>query len=354
MESKNGFHLTKLKEANFYVRAKSKIKTGKNNEIICLLCPHRCRIPEGKRGICRGRKNISGKMYCLAYSNLCAIAIDPIEKKPMFHFIPNSKTLSIAIAGCNLRCLNCQNFEISQANPKESAIIKLLPEEVIKIAINKNVKIISYTYTEPTIFFEYMFDTAKIAKQNKMKNIMVSNGYINPMPLKKLCTVLDGANIDLKCFDEKNMQTLTGGRLLPVLESLKTIKSKGVFLEITNLIIPKYCDDPKIIKDMCTWIVKNLGCDTPIHFSAFYPTYKLSYLPNTPLSSLIQAKKVALETGLKFVYIGNANISESENTHCPNCKKLLIERKNFKVYKNNLNNSKCIFCGEKIPGIWNL
>lgn len=352
METKKHFNLKKMKEADSCVWTRPKIKTSKDNKINCLLCPHQCTISDGKTGICRGRKNIGGKMYCVAYSNLCAIAIEPIEKKPMFHFMLDSKTLSIAIAGCNLRCLNCQNFEISQANPEESAIIKLAPEEVIKIAIDKNIKIISYTYTEPTIFFEYMFDTAKIAKEKKMKNVMISNGYINPTPLKKLCTVLDGANIDLKCFDEKKMQKLTGGKLSSVLESLKVIKSQGVFLEITNLIIPTFSDNPKTIKAMCNWIVKNLGCETPIHFSAFYPTYKLSFLPNTSLISLIQAKNAALEAGLKFVYIGNTNISESENTYCPNCKKLLIERKKFKVYKNDVNDSKCLFCTEKIPGIW--
>ncbi|HOI18531.1 MAG TPA: AmmeMemoRadiSam system radical SAM enzyme [Candidatus Woesearchaeota archaeon] len=347
-----------IKEASFYksINIINKInhcnEFNKNNDVICLLCPHKCKISEGKRGICRARLNIGGKLYDTNYSNLCAFFVDPIEKKPMFHFIPSSKTLSVAIAGCNLKCLNCQNFEISLGDSKKTVIIKLTPHELVEEAIKKGVKIISYTYTEPTIFYDYMIDTAKIAKRKNIKNIIVSNGYINPKPLEELCSLLDGANIDLKCFDEKGMQRLTSGSIYPVLKSLKLIKSKKVFLEITNLIVPQYSDDLKAIKDMCKWIVKNLGKDTPIHFSAFYPTYKLSNLNVTPNELLKQARKIAVDVGLNFVYIGNTRILDAENTYCPSCKHILIERKGYQIYNNNIDNGKCNFCKQIIPGVW--
>lgn len=378
--NKNSLESSSLKEASFYVGVLNKndnlknlpglaldkgkkdrgskdsieeLNLDKKNDVICLLCPHFCRISEGERGLCRARGNINGKLYTFAYSNLCALCVDPIEKKPLFHFLLGSKTLSVAIAGCNLKCLNCQNYEISQTSPEKAAIITLTPFQLVKTAVDKGIKVISYTYTEPTIFFEYVYDTSVIAREKGIRNVIVSNGYINPKPLEKLCKVIDGANIDLKSFDEQKMRKLTSGELKPVLNALKVIKASNVFLEITNLIVPSYSDDLDDIEGMCKWIVRNLGEDTPIHFSAFYPTYKLSHFENTALDKLISAKKLALKSGLKFVYIGNTDISDAENTYCPNCKELLVKRQAFSVIKNNIREGRCTFCKNKIAGVWN-
>ena len=333
-----------MKEASYY-------KKLKNENVQCLLCPKKCIIKKDSYGFCNARKNIDGRLYSVVYSNPDAVHIDPIEKKPLYHFMPGSKALSIGTIGCNLECKHCQNWTMSRAKPEEIAIQNISPEEIVELAIKNNCKIISYTYNEPTVFFEYMLDCAKIAKKKGIKNMIVSNGFINEEPLKELCKYIDGANIDLKAFNNKFYKEICSAWIEPVLKSLKIIKQKNVWLEVTNLIIPTLNDNLKEIKKMCIWIKENLGTDVPLHFTGFYPCYKLLDLPETSPEILKKARKVALNTGIKHSYIGNVFAAEENNTYCPKCGKLLIERSGFGIIKNNIKNSKCS-CREKIAGVF--
>lgn len=327
-------------------------KPLKDGQIQCELCPHRCRVAKGKRGICRVRENRDGKYYSLVYGNPCAIHLDPIEKKPFFHVLPGSKSLSIATAGCNFQCKFCQNWEISQAFPEDVYSYDVSSEFIVQKAKEMKADSIAYTYVEPTVFFEYMIDTGTIVKKNGILNVMHSNGFINPIPLRNLCKVLDAANIDLKGFTDTFYQELCSGELGPVLESLKILKNEKIHVEITNLVIPTKNDQLDKIKEMCLWIKKELGPDIPIHFSRFYPLYKLKYLPPTPVSTLEKARLTALSVGLQYVYIGNVPGHEGEHTYCPNCKKMIIQRTGFMIGEINLKSGRCKFCGNPIPGIW--
>jgi pyruvate formate lyase activating enzyme len=318
----------------------------------CLLCPHQCLVREGKQGICRTRMNRSGELVTLAYGNPCSVNMDPIEKKPLFHFFPGSAIYSIATAGCNFRCLNCQNWEISQASPADLRQYELMPDEVVDQALLHRTGNIAFTYTEPTVFYEYMFDTAKLAREKGLKTVMISNGFINEKPLVELCQYLDAANIDLKCFDEAICHTLTGGRLQPVLNTLKTLKEKGVWLEITNLLIPGLSDNPEMITAMCDWLVYNGFSETPLHFSRFFPTYRLPGTAPTPEASLLKAKEIAESSGLNYVYIGNLPGLHGENTFCPDCRQLLIERSGYTIWQNTILEGRCPSCRKPIAGIW--
>ena len=337
-----------LKEALFYERLENKV-------VQCRLCPRNCVIPDGKRGFCGVRENRGGTLHALSYAKLVsAHPYDPIEKKPLFHFLPGSFTFSLATAGCNLRCKFCQNWEISQKRPEEVNYDYIEPEQLVQKAINSGRNIIAYTYTEPVIFYEYMLETAKLAKQAGLKNIMHSSGYVNEAPLRQLAKYLDAANIDLKGFSEDYYSQLSEGTLAPVLKSLQVLKEEGVHLEITNLILPGYNDDTDTLIKMCLWIKENLGADVPLHFSRFTPMYKLVALSPTPVETLERARQIALDCGLKYVYIGNIGGHPAESTYCPVCKKLLIERKGiFSVGQNNIEKGRCKFCGERIAGVWN-
>lgn len=323
-----------------------------NQKIQCQLCPRHCLVANGQRGFCGVRENRGGQYFSLVYGNPCAAHLDPIEKKPFYHLLPATTSFSIATAGCNFRCKFCQNWEISQARPEETYNLELPPERVVELAKKIRARSIAYTYVEPTIFFEYMVDTAKLAKKEGLLNVYHSNGFINPAPLKNLCQILDGANIDLKAFTEEFYKEMSQGQISPVLQTLKFLKSQGVHLEITNLVIPTKNDDPALIRDMCAWIKKELGPETPLHFSRFYPLYKLRNLPPTPVSTLERSRKVAMEAGLEFVYIGNVPGHEGEKTYCPHCQKLLIGRQGYIVGEININKGKCKYCGKPIPGIW--
>ncbi|HRW94994.1 MAG TPA: AmmeMemoRadiSam system radical SAM enzyme [Bacteroidales bacterium] len=279
--------------------------TLKDDKVTCLLCPHYCVIPEGKTGICRTRINKNGVLHSLAYGKPCSVAIDPIEKKPLYHFLPGSRILSIATAGCNFRCLNCQNWTISQASPDKIDHYNLSPEQIVKMALHENVPSIAFTYTEPTVFYEYMFDIAVKAHENGLKTVMVSNGYINTAPLEALCPYIDAANIDLKCFDDKMYRHLTGGKLQPVLDTLLTLQKAGVWIEITHLIIPGMTDNPQWFEAMCRWLVEHGFANTPLHISRFFPSYKLPHVPPTPVEHILRAKETAEKCGLRFVYPGN-------------------------------------------------
>ena len=330
------------KEALFYKKLKNKI-------VQCNLCPHFCVINPGERGKCKVRQNQDGKLISLVYNKPCSVAIDPIEKKPLYHFMPGKKTLSIATAGCNLACSMCQNYTISQVNPETIDTLNLTPEEVVESCKKNNLKIISFTYTEPTIFYEYMLDIAKLAKKAKIKCIIVSNGYINKEPLKKLLTYVKAANIDLK-GNSLFYEQICGGKIEPVLETLKFLKEKGVWFEITNLIVPGYNDNVDEFKKTVTWIKENLGTDIPLHLSAFYPCYKLNNIQATDPALLVKLRIIAKSLGLKYVYTGNINDIDGSTTFCPKCGQAVLVRKNFTPIENKLKRGKC--CKEKIPGVW--
>lgn len=318
----------------------------------CELCPRRCLLMDGMRGFCRVRHAEGGELYTLVYANPCTYHIDPIEKKPLYHMLPASSIFSIATAGCNLRCKFCQNWTISQRPPEETDNIQMSPQEVVDRALKNKCTSIAYTYSEPIIFYEYMLDTAKLAREKGLKNVMVTAGYINQEPLRELCRYIDAANVDLKGFDSKYLREVCAQELEPLLEALKIFKEEGVWLEITNLIVPTLNDDMETIEEMCTWIRDNLGEDVPLHFSRFTPMYKLKNLYLTPTSTLEQAKEAAERVGLKFVYIGNVPGHPAENTYCPNCRNLLIERIGYTIKQNNIVKGKCKFCGRPIPGRW--
>lgn len=321
-------------------------------DVQCQVCPNHCYLEPGDRSICRSKVNIKGKMYSLAYGNPCSAHMDPIEKKPLNHFYPGTSILSIAPTGCNLRCLNCQNWEISQKRPEEVRFFELFPADVVKTAVEKESPSIAYTYSEAITYYEYVFNTSKQARRSGIKNVLVSNGYINDDPLTELCKYIDGANINLKSFDNKLYEILNGGTLDPVLNTLKVLHQEGVWFEITTLVVPTYIDDPEMIKRMCGWILKELGPDYPLHFSRFFPRYKLDRLPPTPVSTLVKFRDIAIKEGIRYVYLGNVPGHEGCNTYCHNCKKLLIERKGYYLKQVNLKSGKCSFCNTNIPGRW--
>ncbi len=321
-------------------------------KVQCHLCPHNCVILPGKKGICKVRENQGGTLYSLVYGLPCTVATDPIEKKPLFHFLPGTRAYSIATAGCNFHCRWCQNWEISQHGPEEVPSFEMSPEEVVEDAIRKNSQSIAYTYVEPSVFYEYMLDTAKLARKKGLKNVMVSNGYINATPAKKLFKYMDAINIDIKGFTEEFYKEYCGGELKPVLETAKQAKRSGVWVEITMLIVPTINDDMETIKKMCQWLKKELGTDTPLHFSRFFPMYKMTHLEPTPIDTLLEAKRTAEETGIKYVYVGNTHSGEGENTKCPKCGKEIIGRHYFTLKKNNIVKGKCKYCGVKISGVF--
>ena len=318
----------------------------------CLRCPNECTIKEGELGDCHNHLTYNGKLYTIAYGNPCAVHIDPIEKKPLLHFLPESSAFSIATAGCNLACLNCQNWSISQKSPRETRNFDLMPDKVIEAAIESDCESIAYTYSEPITFYEYTYDTAILARNAGIKNVLVSAGYINEEPMRKLARVIDAANIDLKSFKDSIYLKLNAGKLEPVLRTLKILNEEGVWLEITNLIIPGWTDDFDMIREMCDWLYKNGFADNPLHFSRFQPLYKLTQLPPTPLSTLTKAREIALDSGIKYVYIGNIPGTEAENTFCPGCNKILMKRRGYRILSNHVINGKCEYCSEPIAGVW--
>ncbi|MBW1675435.1 MAG: AmmeMemoRadiSam system radical SAM enzyme [Deltaproteobacteria bacterium] len=321
-------------------------------EIQCELCPRRCRVPEGGRGFCRVRENREGRFYSLVYGNPCVIDWYPIEKEPFFHVLPGTMSLSVSTAGCNLQCKFCENWEISQAFPEEVYSYGIPPGILVKKAKEMGAHSIAYTYAEPTIFYEYMVDVAYAARQAGLLNVIHSNGFINQGPLQNLCKVLDAAQIDLKGFSETFYRELCSGQLAPVLETLKILKQKKIHLEVTNLMIPTKNDEMSTVREMCLWVKRELGADTPIHFSRFYPLHKLKRLPATAVKTLEKARALALSTGLEYAYIGKVPGHESWNTFCPECNKMIIQRTGYMIQEIHLKGGNCGYCGKPIPGIW--
>jgi len=327
-----------MKEALFW-------KPLKEKAVLCQLCPRNCTIGNWKSGVCGVRENQNGKLVSLVYRMVCSMAVDPIEKKPLFHFAPGTQCLSIATVGCNLLCKFCQNWEISHPSKKEILGEYIEPEKVVELAKNHSVPGIAYTYTEPTVFYEFALDTMKAARKEGLYNIWVSNGYTNPEPAKKAGRYLDAINVDLK-GDMEFYQKLCGipGEE-PVKKALKIYKERGVWIEITTLVIPGYNDDEKTISGIVEWVRKNLGADTPIHFSRFFPSYKLTYARPTPVKTLEKAADIAGRAGMKYVYIGNLHAHPRENTYCPKCGAVAIKRDGYRVAEVNV---ACLKCGEKI------
>ncbi len=333
------------REAEHYERHGSTIQ--------CHLCPHECVLEEGDRSFCRVRVVRNNKLYSIAYGNPCAVQIDPIEKKPFYHFLPQTMIFSIATAGCNLRCLNCQNWDISQRKPEETINYDLPPERVVEIAVSRNIPSIAYTYSEPIIYYEYVKDTAKIAKEKGIKNTLVTAGFINEKPLRELLKFIDAITLDLKAFSNSFYKKITSAMLDPVLRTITVIKEEGIWLELSNLVVPTLSDTSESIYKFCQWILREIGADQPLHFLRFYPAHKLQYLYPTPIETLEEAYQSARSSGLKYVYIGNVPGSPAQNTYCPRCRKLLIEREGYLVKNYLIKENRCE-CKEKIPGVWSV
>ncbi len=325
-------------------------KTGK--DVQCLICPNMCYLEPGDRSVCRSKVNIKGKLFSLTYGNPCTIHTDPIEKKPLNHFYPGTEVFSIATTGCNLRCLNCQNWEISQQRPEDVSHGEMFPSDVIERVTADSIPSIAFTYSEAITYYEYMYDTARLAHEKGVRTLFISNGYINEGPLTRLAPYISGANINLKSFDDRIYRSLNGGTLGPVLNTLKTLHRENVWFEITTLVVPTYVDDPEMIKRMCGWILKELGPDYPLHFSRFFPQYKLNRLPATPVSTLDRFRDIALKEGIHYVYVGNVPGHEGRNTFCHNCGALIITRKGYLIDDNRIVKGRCKFCGTLIPGRW--
>jgi len=330
------------KEAKFWKKEDGKVR--------CLLCPHQCLLKEGQYGICGVRRNKDGKLYTLIYSSCSSAYPDPIEKKPLFHFYPRSLVFSLGTIGCNFKCLHCQNYTISQAKPNEYLLDDISPQEAVERAM-KCCKGIAFTYNEPTIWWEYAYDTAKIAKEKGLYTVFVTNGYINEEPLNEIARYLDAANIDVKSLNDGFYRKICKATLEPVLEACKEYKNKGVYIEITYLVIPTKNDGIEDVKKFCRWVLEELGEMQPVHFTAFYPHYKMLDLPPTSLKKLMEIYNIAKREGLHYVYLGNVPHGAYENTYCHNCGNLLIERYGFSAKIVGLVGKKCNKCHADIPVI---
>lgn len=337
----------KWQEARYY-------KKLDRNQIQCTLCPWQCVVSAGKRGYCDVRLNQDGTYYSLVYGQIATHHNDPIEKKPFYHFLPGSLAFSIATAGCNVECKYCQNWELAQRPVEEVYSVSLSPQKIVQAARETGCTSIAYTYNEPTIFTEFMIDIAAMGREKGIQSVVVSNGFINKRPLLDLCKVIDGYKVDLKAFSEECYKQVVHGRLAPVLDTLLVLKQEEVWTEIVYLIVPTLNDSDKELTEMVKWVYRELGPDVPVHFSRFYPMYKLKNLPPTPVSTLEKARNIGLDAGLHFVYMGNIPGHEGENTICPNCQEMVIGRIGYRISKNKIINGKCGFCGQTIAGVWEL
>ena len=351
------------------------LKLGVN--VQCKVCPNNCILAPGDRSHCRNKVNKDGILYTLAYGNPCAFHLDPVEKKPLFHFLPGSTSFSIATAGCVFRCLNCQNWEISQKTPEETkdatgpefrlrppvpaslsyqdmARLSLFPEDVVSLAESLRSPSIAYTYSDPVAYYEYTYDTCRLAREKNLKNILVTCGSIDERAVRDLGQYVDAAHVDLKGFDEQTYWKLNAGSLRAILDTLKILHGmEHIWFEIINLVIPTYTDDLEMIKRMCGWLADNLGPDRPIHFSRFQPLYKLAHLPPTPVETLVKARDIARAAGLRYVYIGNVRgLPDAETTFCPNCRRAIVERDIFAVTRMDITGGRCKYCQTRIPGVW--
>ena len=327
-------------------------KKLEEGRVECEICPRACKVAPKERGYCGVRENVDGSYRTLVYGRACSAHVDPIEKKPLFHVLPGTQAFSIATAGCNIECKFCQNWEISQFRPEQVRSMHLPPEKLVRHAREEGIESIAFTYTEPVIFYEYMLDTARLAKEEGVKSVMISNGYINEKPMAELCEHLSAVKIDLKAFTEKFYVESCSGKLEPVLNTLRLLSKKKMWYEIVVLLVTTLNDSEDEITRMCAWIHDELGPDVPIHFSRFYPTYKVKNLPPTPISTLTRAWEIAIGAGLNFAYVGNVPGHEGESTYCPDCKKMLVQRIGYRIARVAITEGKCAYCGRPIPGVW--
>ncbi|MBA4418345.1 MAG: AmmeMemoRadiSam system radical SAM enzyme [Syntrophus sp. (in: bacteria)] len=335
-----------MREASFYEK-------GEEKKVHCTLCRHHCVVADDRRGICGVRMNKDGTLYTLVYGVPCSYHVDPIEKKPLYHFFPGSKAFSIATAGCNFRCKHCQNHEISQLPLGAGQIMgeKMEPSEAVGLAEKAGCKSISYTYTEPTMFYEYAFDIAQLAKEKGIFNNFVTNGYIEEEPLRAIRPFLDAANIDLKGFNDEFYRKICGAELSKVLDTIQLYKSLGIWIELTTLVIPGYNDKEEELRGIARFIKESLGAETPWHVSAFYPTYKLLDAERTPVGTIERAREIGIEEGLRYVYAGNIPGLAGEHTYCAICKNAVIKRYGYEIKEYHIKGGACTFCGATIDGI---
>jgi len=323
-----------------------------DGRVRCHLCAHRCVIADGRKGICQVRENRDGTLHTLVYGRTIVQNIDPIEKKPLFHFYPGSTAYSIATPGCNFRCRWCQNWRISQM-PREGDILsgtEASPEEIVAAARDAGCRSVAYTYTEPTIFFEYTYDTAREAHAAGLENLYVTNGYMTEEMLDTFHPYLSAANVDLKAFRDSTYRRYVGGRLQPILDTLKRMKARGIWLEVTTLVIPDINDDPAELRDAAEFVAQELGVDTPWHISRFFPAYEMTEVPPTPIEKLREAREIGLETGLRYVYIGN--MPDDADTICHSCGRLLVRRSDMSVIENRVaSGNRCPDCGASVAGV---
>ncbi len=318
----------------------------------CGLCPFNCVLVEGERGICGVRAVVNDTLRALTFARPATINLDPIEKKPLFHFTPTAKALSVATVGCNLSCNFCQNWSLSQTLPEDTRARNVTPEELVSMARKNGATAIAYTYSEPTVFYEYMLETAKLAREAGIHNLLISCGYINEEPLRELCKFLDAANIDFKGWSDEFYRDYLKATKEPVMQTLKILAEEGVWIEVTNLIIPEANDDPDDIRRLCRWLADSIGTSVPLHFSRFHPNYKLTDRPSTPGSTLEMAYKIAKEEGMRYVYIGNVAGGEHEDTYCPSCGEKIIDRTGYSIELNFIIDGRCGFCGSPIDGVF--
>jgi pyruvate formate lyase activating enzyme len=330
----------------------NKAPKGHSSIIRCLLCAQNCTIREGERGKCRARININGELRSLVYGRPVTIHVDPIEKKPLYHFLPGSAAFSLATSGCPLRCKFCQNWEISQSRPEDFDIKFVAPGEIVQSATSQKSPVIAFTYNEPTVFIEYLADIASLARAQKFRCVMISCGFMNSEPLAELCKILDAIKIDLKGFSQDFYNSVCSAELRPVLNSIRQIARSGIHLEVVNLVVPSLNDSEKMFGELIDWILGEIGPDVPIHFNRFHPDYQLLNLPATPVSTLERVRDAAMKKGIHYAYIGNVPNHPGSNTYCPQCGKAVIKRRDIFLTELNVKNGRCKFCEKKIPGVW--
>ncbi len=342
----------KPQEDSMFVKEARHYKKLEALRVECQLCPRRCQVADQERGYCGVRENRGGTYYTLVHSRSCTYNVDPIEKKPLFHFLPGTDAFSIATAGCNMECKFCQNWNISQYRPEQIQSIYLPPERLLEGCRQSGAKSLAFTYSEPVVFYEYMFDAAAAAKPAGIHPVMISNGYIEPKAMEELAPQLSGVKIDLKAFTEKFYGETCSAELKPVLQTLEQLKQLGLWFEIVVLIVPTLNDDEQEIKQMTAWIAEKLGVEVPVHFSRYHPTYKIQNIPPTPTRTMEHAHQIAKQQGLQYVYLGNVPGHPAESTYCPKCGGVVVGRYGYHITANNLKDGKCKECAHVIPGVW--
>jgi pyruvate formate lyase activating enzyme len=318
----------------------------------CQLCAQDCRIEEGERGICRARMNVGGELKTLVYGRPITVHVDPIEKKPFYHFLPGAAAFSMATSGCPLRCKFCQNWEISQARPEDYGSEPVAPRRVAEAAVERQAPVIAFTYNEPTVFTEYLLDIARAGRGRGRRSVLVSCGFMNEAPLAAMCEALDAIKIDLKGYSEEFYHRVCGAELKPVLRSIKQVAASGTHLELVNLVVPTLNDSPQMLAELAKWVVGEVGPDVPVHFTRFHPDYQLRHLPPTPVTTLERAREAAMKAGMHYAFVGNVPGHPGNHTYCPRCGKIVIERHGFFVIDSHIKKHSCAECGARIAGVW--